>query len=169
MNKAFFYFAIICFFLSLLVHFISLTGYYIGGALPFIWLLHIGIFIVWIPAILQLRKKPELKNKRGPIKQFQIALQNAPGFFRMAIAFFFFYTAINFYLFMIASGGGGPHIEDGKYILQNHGDVIRELTKIEYFSLKANELRGFSGHWLLFYSFAAGVFWPKKTEKVNNH
>lgn len=111
---------------------------------------------------------PELKTGPGPIKQFKIALQNAPKAIKLAIAFFFIYTIINFYLFMMASGGGGPHFEDGKYILQNHGNFIRELTKAEYIKLKANELRGFSGHWLLFYSFAAGVFWPNKKDKVNS-
>lgn len=63
---------------------------------------------------------------------------------------------------MIFSEGGGPHIVDGKYVLQNHGNIIREITMEEYDAFQANELRGFSGHWMAFYAFAAGILYPKK-------
>ncbi len=63
----------------------------------------------------------------------------------------FLYTTINFILFIHATQGGSPSIHDGKFILQQHGHLIRELTADEYTAFKANEVRGLSGHWLFFY------------------
>ena len=54
-------------------------------------------------------------------------------------------------LFMFATGGGSPSIQDGKFVLQSHGRLIRALTEPEYTAFKANEIRGFSGHWMVFY------------------
>ena len=159
--------------LGLIVHVISVLGIYIEDKVPYIWILHIGIFIVWVPAILKLRKQPVLKNpdfrtSLNPYKFFKTIFKNAPIPVMIVILIFFAYTNLNFFLFIKISGGGVPSIINGEYVLQSHGEIIKELTEPEYFKYKANLLRGFSGHWMLFYGFAMGVLWPPKKRKNNS-
>jgi len=153
--------------LGLIVHVISLAGIYIGDKVPYIWGLHVGIFVVWLPAILELRKNPDLKQPSfgtmtNPFKFFGTIFKDTPKPVMIISVVFFFYAMINFFLFMQAGGGGVPDIMDGKYVINNHGSIIRELTESEYFKMKANEIRGFSGHWMAFYGLAMGILWPKK-------
>ena len=71
---------------------------------------------------------------------------------------FFAYALINFALFFFLSKGGTPDVRDGKYVLHDHGQVIRELSEDEYELQKAYVVRGFSGHWMAFYLVPALVF-----------
>jgi hypothetical protein len=64
------------------------------------------------------------------------------------------YALVNFAVFIVLSEGGGPHERDGKYVLQEHGTVLRELSEAEYHQQRAYVVRGFSGHWMLFSSAA---------------
>ena len=54
------------------------------------------------------------------------------------------YALVNFFLFMAATEGGSPsQLENGQFVLQNHGKLIRVLTAPEFTAFKANEVRGF--------------------------
>ena len=85
-------------------------------------------------------------------------------------AVIFVYAIVNFMLFMVATEGGSPTIQDGKYLLLNHGELIREISLEEYSAFKANEVRGFSGHWLVFYYVAAAcfLFWKPGNPPVDS-
>jgi len=76
------------------------------------------------------------------------------------------YAVLNFALFIVSTQGGIPSIQDGKYVLENHGRLVREITQAEYVAFRANELRGFSGHWLVFYfvPFAYFMFAQREPE-----
>lgn len=76
----------------------------------------------------------------------------------MLVAILFAYAFMNFGLFMEATDGGSPQRSQNGYVLNSHGTVIRALTKVEYDAYRVNELRGFSGHWLLFYALPAFFF-----------
>lgn len=167
MKKTLCYIAGLGLILGFIVHIVSLIGIYIGDKFPYIWALHIGVFIVWIPAILELRKNPEIKNPNfktsiNPFKFFRIIFKDTPRPVMIISIIFFFYASINFWLFTQASSGGVPEVIDGKYVINNHGSIIKELTESEYFKMKANDIRGFSGHWMAFYGLAVGILWPKK-------
>jgi hypothetical protein len=82
-----------------------------------------------------------------------------PRWGRYTIKAFFAYAIINFALFIFLSRGGVPDVRDGKYVLHNHGQVVRELSENEYEWQKAYVIRGFSGHWMVFYLVSAIVFW----------
>ncbi|MBR8536025.1 hypothetical protein KDU71_10685 [Carboxylicivirga sediminis] len=167
MKKIFFYMAALGLVLGLIVHVISLLGIYIGDTVPYVWALHAGVFVVWLPAILTLKKHPELQQKgfkpnMTPKQFYGILFKSTPPAVVAISAFFFVYMAINFILFMQASMAGTPDIIDGKYVLHNHGEIIRELTEAEYFKMEANTIRGFSGHWMAFYAVAMCILWPGK-------
>lgn len=63
---------------------------------------------------------------------------------------------------MLKTEGGTPSIVDGKFLLTNDGAVMRELTAAEYASFESNEVRGFSGHWLVFYFVTLAYFLFRK-------
>lgn len=80
----------------------------------------------------------------------------------------FVYAIVNFFLFMLYSEGGSPAVQDGRYVLVSHGKLIRELTASEFTALKANVLRGFSGHWQFFYFVCSAYFLFWESGRVEN-
>lgn len=72
--------------------------------------------------------------------------------------FSFLYFVINFVALFFLSDGGSPSVEDGQYVLQSHGRLIRTLTEPEYRWQVAHVSRMFSSCWMMFYSVFIGVF-----------
>jgi hypothetical protein len=171
MRKFLFYFALTGYLLGLIVHLLSLADIDILSNFPFIWLLHLGIFVVWIPTIFEIRKRQQLEQKHSltknnPLSFFKVMFSRTPKWLTIVAIVGFIYAIINFSLAFL-SQTGTPDIKDGQYILQNHGQLIRIITEQEYHHDQANEARGFSGHWIAFYGIALAVLFPfgKLTEK----
>ncbi len=133
------------FILSVVVHVSALAGVDISARIPYVCLLHAGMFVVFIPFVFSSRRslgrKPSMAQLKAAVPAWAIPVGVA----------LIVYAVVNFALFMVASEGGGPAIRNGHFVLESHGRFIRELTSTEYTAFKANELRGFSGHWLIFY------------------
>jgi len=151
MRNTFFVLSIVGLFLGLVVHIYSLFGIDVGETIQFIWGLHIGVFIVWFPAILELAQRPEFKNRRFNNRMknkefYGILFKDTPKPMQVITMVFLAYAIINFFLFVSGNFGIGG---------------VTESQAIETTS-NANEIRGFSGHWMLFYSMAAAILWPKK-------
>jgi hypothetical protein len=156
--------------LGLIVHMTSVMGIYIEDKVPYIWSLHVAIFVVWLPAVLELRKNPELKHsdvktQQNPVKIFKLIFKDTPRPVMLLSILFLAYAMINIWLVMLTGEGATADIIDGKYVLHNHGDIVKELTEKEYYRYEASTLRGFSGHWMAFYGLAMGILWPKKEMK----
>jgi len=142
------------FVLAAAAHVFALAGVDVAEHFPPVWFLHIGIFIVFVPFVLSSRK---ILGKHPSLADMRALVPSWVFFAGVAV---FIYALVNFALFVAATQGGNPSMEAGKYVLQNHGRLIRELSHAEYVALRVNELRGFSGHWLFFYfvSFAYFMF-----------
>ena len=158
MNRIVSLVALLGFVLAAAVHVASLAGVDVSQRIPFVWLLHVGIFVVFVPFVLSSRKvlgaKPSLSGMRALV----------PNWVFIAGATISAYALLNFVLFIVATQGGNPAILDGRYVLQSHGHLIREITQSEYVAFRANELRGFSGHWLMFYFVPFAYFMFAKRE-----
>ena len=148
--------ALIGFLLSLAVHVAALFGIDVAAKIPLVWALHVGIFVVFIPFIILSPKVLGSKPAFADVRQL------FPGWVMALGVVIFAYVILNFLLFILATQGGSPSIRDGKFVLQDHGRLIRELTASEYTSFKANEVRGFSGHWLAFYFILFAYFLFRK-------
>jgi len=149
-------FALTGFVASVLVHLAALSGIDVAEQFPWVWSLHGGIFVVFVPyAILNRRKT----GARQTWDMWRSELQPWTLFVATGL---FAYAFLNFFLFIDAGEGGNPTIRDGKYLLLNHGTLIRELTLAQYSALRANEVRGFSGHWMLLYFIPLAYFLFKK-------
>lgn len=162
-----FYFTLVCWTASLIAHLSSIAGFDLIEKFPFVWFLHIGVFIVVIAAIFTLRKLPVMQDhqiRNSPLKVLKTLINGTP-YWLIAIAVAgFIYAGINFSLFA-TSQIGSPEIKDGQFILQNHGQFIKTITEQEYHHYQANIVRGFSGHWLAFYGIGLALLYPFKNRR----
>ncbi|MET4728201.1 hypothetical protein ABIE09_002008 [Lysobacter enzymogenes] len=127
---------------SLIVHLRTFWGYTLdlpGGQ----HLLALALPVVFAPLVLETyRIPPEQRNivgLPGKLPRWAVAVVIAVSV----------YAGLNF-LVNVASNGS-PVVSDGRYVLQEHGRVIRELTAQQYREAVVRQVRGFSGHMLPFY------------------
>ncbi len=137
--------ALIGLILSLFVHINALMG----NRMPsMFWGLHVGIFVVWFPAVFVAQKRVGRTRGKG---FWKAVLKGAPVWVRYMTYAFFFYAFANFFLFM----ANAPDKTSGS-------------------NASAIEWRGFSGHWMAFYSAAfailcAAAIQPSGARCVNGH
>jgi hypothetical protein len=152
MESTFGFIALSGFVLPLAAHVAALIGMVAAERVPFVWALHVGIFIVFIPFVLSSRKTLGKKPRFAEIRAL------FPGWIVVIGVTIFAYAIVNFVVFISLTEGGSTSIQDGKFVLLNHGKLIRELTQAEYHFFKTNEVRGISGHWLVFYFMPFAYF-----------
>lgn len=118
--------AAIGFVLSVCVHVAAVCGVVppIGQA---VWLLHIGIFVVWFPTVLIARRVSRAEHRKDVWKMLWAG---CPRWMRWVWYVLVPYVALNFIYFVATSSG-------------HHQP--RDL---------AATLRAFSGHWMIFYGAA---------------
>jgi hypothetical protein len=117
---------------SLWVHVGAMLGHKVAPD-PFFILLHVGIFFVWFPAIFVLQKTVGYTRGKDIWKK---AFQGSPDGLRYMVYFFFGYAVLNFMLFI-------PQAPSGKNAQGDPPAIV---------------WRGFSGHWMAFYSAAFAIF-----------
>lgn len=144
MKKVLFSMACLGWIASAIVHVTAISGADLSDRYPFVMGLHAGIFVVWIPMLLSL-KKDEAYNKfqqsgtirkSNPFTLFKVLMKNAPPYMKLIAIAGFIYAPINF-------------------ILQ-----VAEPT------IEMNTGRLFSGHWIGFYGIAAAALYPFKKAVV---
>ncbi|MDU1889748.1 MAG: hypothetical protein E6767_03580 [Dysgonomonas sp.] len=165
MKNIFFGLAIIGWLIAMIVHLLSIVNFDIWNRFPYIWVLHVGVFVVWIPAIISLMRNKELKDYGSlwgnPFYFLKIILRQIPKWFIVIVALGFIYTFISSVIYA-ASNIGMTDIVNGEYVLQEHGDIVKNLTEQEYHSYNSSQLRYFSGGWMVFYSVGIILLYPKK-------
>lgn len=154
LKKVFFYLSVIGWCLSLIVHLSAVSGFDVESEYPYVFLLHIGIFIVWFPAIISTMRNEEYKESgnlsMSPIPFLKITFGRTPIWLTVIAAVCLIYAFVNFFL---AFG-----MFDFLGSTENTG--IND---------EANTTRGFSGHWLAFYGMAAVMLYPyKKKEQADD-
>jgi hypothetical protein len=144
MNSVFAGLALGGFLLALVSHVASLWGIDVQSQVPAVWLLHLGVFIVFIPMVFQLRSTNSKEDRYAMFR-------GLPGWAGAAIALLMAYAVLNFFLAFSGAADGSPAIQNGAFVLQQKGRLVREISEAEYHARQATVLRGFSGHWLIFY------------------
>ena len=137
---------------SLGAHIWASFGKNIASEFPQIWLLHVCMFVVFVPLVFisryDLGSEPEQKEWTAGL----------PGWAKILGICIGAYAGLNFLLVLAKTGGGSPVAQEGAFVLLNHGKVVRVITELEYAALAAEQLRGFSGLWLVFYFWPAAYF-----------
>jgi hypothetical protein len=119
--------------LSLAVHIAALSNISLFGGAAFV--LHVGIFVVWFPTvIIAQRHTRDFKQKNV----WRAALRGCPAWMKQLTFGFFIYAIVNFVYFFITTA-----VTSSK-----HSGPPDTAT-----------LRGFSGHWMAFYSAAMSVLY----------
>jgi hypothetical protein len=118
--------------LSLWVHLGAVMGRRVAPEVLF-YILHIGIFVVWIPAVFAGKALVGSVNRKD---FWKVVLKNSPDGMRYLVYIFFGYAFINFafFFFQAPTGSQGSN-------------------------LPAVVWRGFSGHWMAFYSAAMVILY----------
>jgi hypothetical protein len=116
------------------------------------------MFVVFLPFVLVMRKELRPNPSLAAIESL------FPVWARVLCVTTFVYALVNFALFASRSGGGNADILNGEYVLRSHGHVLAHLTESQYHLHKATEIRGFSGHWLLFYLIPCIYFWFRREQ-----
>ena len=123
--------------LSLWVHIGAIMGLTVAPPALF-GILHVGIFVVWVPTVLIARTFRGV-NQRDFLKA---ASQGAPAWARYCVYGFFGYAFLNFFLFIAHPGERGQGVNP-----------------------PAVTWRGFSGHWMAFYSAALLILYSAALRK----
>lgn len=121
-------------FMSLYVHLGAVMGHRVVPA-AFCWILHIGVFAVFIPAILEAQQR--LGNTRRP-DFWKLILKDSPEWMRYIVYGFFGYAILNFALFIFNSPNGDSGTNPPPAVW-----------------------RGFSGHWMAFYSASFAMLYSE--------
>lgn len=159
MKKFRFYFAITGWVLAFTLHLFSLAdfNYHFPAQFVSAWSLNIGLFIVWFPALMNM--KNEGPEDLSEPEQKPTLYKNTPTWMKILVAICIPYAAINFAL-IFPNHSGLPVINNGQYVLSHHGQVIKTLTLSEYQHYQANEIKALTGHLLFFYGLAIAVYYP---------
>ena len=102
------------------------------------WLLHVGIFVVWFPTVLV---SGRLTREYRANDFWKAALRGCPLWMRRMVYFFGAYAMLNFVIFILSEKPESPS-----------GAEMPPVVA-----------RGFSGHWMLFYSAALPRFTLQST------
>jgi hypothetical protein len=117
--------------LSLATHILSLAGIRLGGMGLFIGL-HVGIFPLWLVVVLISRK---LTAGALPKDYWRVALSGCPAWVKYMTYGFLIYAVLNFAIFIVTAPAG----------------------KAVGASPPSDVWRGFSGHWMFFYSVGLAI------------
>jgi len=118
--------------LSLWVHLGAVAGRKVAPE-AFFWMLHVGIFVVWFPAVLVSTKRV---GNTARSDFWRVALRGSPEWMRYMAYAFFGYAVVNFLFFMTKAPSGSSGANPPAIVW-----------------------RGFSGHWMAFYSAALAILY----------
>jgi len=124
------------FVLSAGAHCLALANAAIPGG-NFVWGLHIGIFVVWVPTVLLSLGVTRNANKKD---FWKVVLAGCPVWMRRALYVVFAYAVLNFIVFMAST-------------MSQHSHPTGEAPPVV--------IRGFSGHWMVFYGAAFAVLYSR--------
>jgi hypothetical protein len=127
--------------------------------------LSITVFVIWLAAILTLNQIGELKTmdfktRLNPIKLWGTMFKGTPKWVLVLAIASFIFGMVNIGLMVSDFGVAG--IIDGKYVVHNHGQIVRELTEQEFNIEKSKELKAITAAHILFLGMGTGILYPRK-------
>ena len=137
----------------MLVYLGSFRGLTLDRMGGWIFILHVGVFVLLIP--MYAIEYSGIRNRTFFWDGFRRGKRVWAYYMVQVFGAFFI---VHFIMFLLVSYGAAPKIVDGKFALDNHGQITKWLTKIEFLTLKGYELRIFATGWMSFYS-VAGTYW----------
>lgn len=129
------------------------------------FVLHIGVFVLWLPICVL--DYASMKDRSFFWKGFS---QGKPKWVIPSIKLLGLFFALHFLLFLIETHAASPQINNGQYVLNNHGQILKVITQREYLHLKGAELRLFATGWMSFYFVSLAYWWfPRPARASSNN
>lgn len=133
--------------------------------MPFFPSLAIAVIVIWLAAILTLNqigdlKTMDFKTRLNPIKFWGTMFKGSPKWVLVLAIAAFIFGMVN--IGLMISNFGLTGIIDGKYVVHNHGQIIKELTEQEYLIEKSKELKAITAVHMLFLGVGTGILYPRK-------
>ena len=127
--------------------------------------LSIAVIVIWLGAILTLNQEKismpkEIKEIVNPIKSWGALFMGTPKWVVTLAIMCFIFGLVNFGIMMTNIGLTG--VIEGKYVIHNHGQIIKELTEKEFLIEKSKELKGITAMHILFLGMGTGILYPRK-------
>ena len=121
---------------------------------PKVFVLHLGIFALFIPLVFVERWSKGVDPFRGK-----------PRWVLRSMQILFLLFVVVFFSFLALSHAASPDIINGEYVLNSHGKIVGHISERDYLFLKGWELRLFASGWILAY-FAIMMHWwfPRQDE-----
>ena len=137
---------------------------FVGTTMEKLWpwsvALHIGIFALVLSIVVF--ERSALMGNNLFWKEFE---QRTPDWVILGIKLLGALFGIIFVLFLILSRAASPEIQNGDFVLNNHGHIVAVLTETEYLVLKGWELRFFASGWMFAYFYLAMYWWFPRNER----
>jgi hypothetical protein len=115
-------------------------------------LLSVGIFVTAAPFLVIEQRV----MRYGGI--FAVFPERYRSLLKRSFLLSFGFFLIHFILLLVLTGGRSPAIENGEYILSDHGSNVLVVSKQKYDGLKELELRFFAAGWANFYLIGS-AYW----------
>ncbi|MEO7990567.1 MAG: hypothetical protein ABI663_13560 [Chryseolinea sp.] len=128
--------------------------------------LQFGIFAIWLTAIgVAINRQKELKVEnadfRTRLKIFYKTLFGEAPILMIIISIAAFLYG-NYYGWLTNFNYEGiPDIINGKLVLHNHGQIIKELTETEFLQYKADDIKNSTASSMMFYCVGTGILFPR--------
>lgn len=137
--------------LSLAIHLAALAGFQPPGGNSLFVALHVGIFPLWIPVVLigmKMTKGTRLSATWGwsGWNLWNSMFSACPPWMKYMVYGFFIYAVLNFVLFVAS-------VPTGKFVGSN---------------VPSAAWRGFSGHWMVFYSAGLAILTSAHRKGISN-
>lgn len=143
------------FVITLILHVSTYVSTAAGGLMP----MAVGLFICMFPLFFPFVASAQARVRRlgRPLMPADI-LGWFPHWGRPLFVAVILYVGLNFALGFAHTRDGSPVKRDDAYVLEDHGQVTREVSAAEYRQGRAEQLRLFTGHPLVFYLAPALYF-----------
>jgi hypothetical protein len=121
---------------------------------PKAFLLHVGIFALFIPLVVIEQWTKGVDPFRGK-----------PRWVLRSMQILFLFCVLVLCTFLVLSQAASPEIVNGEYVLRLHGGKIEHISERDYLFLKAWQLRLFASGWIVSYYATMMSWWfPRHDE-----
>jgi hypothetical protein len=168
MNSLLFLLALVLTIVSSLVHIATYILKEYNNVFFGVFIIHILIFVPLSLMVFQKRNGVKNISVRGfinPFELFKAIIPSGNNIVYGIIVICFAYTFISFFLNFKYLTNGIAEIIDGKYVLNNKGEIT-EVTREIYNKQKLYEIRLFSGHWIIFSIVPMFYFYFNRNKKI---
>jgi hypothetical protein len=141
---------------------LHLATYFGRSLTPGDFTMHVAVLAMAVIAIGHMLAQMPL-NAQGAGVSWSFMTDGMPRWARVLLQAACLYAFVNFAIFMATTPYSAEQ-RNGEYVLTNHGQVVRVVSRAEYEANLARELRGLSGHWILFSLVPALVFTVRRDE-----